>query len=81
MMRRRNDIDICADILEVSKGGAKKTHIVYEANLNFNIAKKYLHRLIENDLLSKKGGRQFETTEKGFEFIEQYRKIVAPLKF
>ena len=36
---RRNDLDICADILKVSKAGAKKTHIVYRANLNFKIVK------------------------------------------
>ena len=34
---RRNDLDIQADILRVatSRGGALKTQIVYEANLNF----------------------------------------------
>jgi len=43
---RRNDLDICADILKVAKTGAKKTQIVYQANLNFKIVKKYLQRLI-----------------------------------
>ncbi|NQT09462.1 transcriptional regulator, partial [Candidatus Bathyarchaeota archaeon] len=39
---KRNNLDICADILRVSRGGAKKTHLVYKANLNFNIVKKYI---------------------------------------
>jgi predicted transcriptional regulator len=38
---RRNDLEICADILRVARRGAKKTQIVYEANLNFKIVKKY----------------------------------------
>ena len=42
---KRNNLDICADILRVSRGGAKKTHIVYRANLNFKIVKGYLTRL------------------------------------
>ncbi len=48
---RRNDLDICADILTVARAGAKKTHIVYRANLNFKLVRKYLRRLIENGLL------------------------------
>lgn len=79
-MNRRNDLDICADILQVSQGGAKKTHIVYGANLNFNIVKKYLQRLIENGFLSKTEGPSFVTTEKGYRFLEQYRTLVVPLK-
>ncbi len=45
---RRNDLDICADILTAARAGAKKTHIVYGANLNFKLVRKYLRRLIEN---------------------------------
>ena len=48
---RRNDIDICADILKIARVGAKKTHLVYKANLNFEIVKKYLIRLSENRLI------------------------------
>lgn len=79
-MSRRNDLDICADILQVSKGGAKKTHIVYGANLNFNIVKKYLHKLMENGFLSQTEGPLFITTEKGFRFLEEYRNLIVPLK-
>ena len=58
---RRNDLDICADILRVAKKGAKKTQIVYKANLNFKIVKKYLKRLLENGLLdSSERGKLFQ---------------------
>ena len=71
---RRNNLDICADILRVSKGGSKKTHIVYQANLNFKMAKRYLDKLLEKELLEQKGN-QFFKTEKGSRFIEQYEAI------
>ena len=78
-MGRRNNLDICADILQVAKGGVNKTGIVYRANLNFNIVKKYLNNLMENGLLHKTESRHFITTEKGVQFLEQYREFVAPL--
>jgi len=77
---RRNDLDICADILKVSKTGAKKTHIVYRANLNFKIVKKYLSRLIENDFLNHgPDSGIYVTTGKGSEFLEQYARLTIPL--
>jgi len=71
---RRNNLDICADILRVSEGGTKKTHIVYQANLNFNMVKKYLDELLEKEFLEQNGDRFFQT-EKGAKFIEQYEAL------
>jgi len=76
---RRNNLDICADILRVSRSGAKKTHLVYRANLNFNIVKKYLNELISNDLLEN-NGEMFFLTDKGAKFIERYDALVEPLE-
>ncbi len=77
---RRNDLDICADILKVSRAGAKKTHIVYRANLNFKIVKKYLSRLIDNGfLLDGSENGIFVTTERGSDFLEQYARLTIPL--
>jgi predicted transcriptional regulator len=78
---RRNDLDICADILQVAKTGAKKTQIVYQANLNFKIVKRYLNRLISTGMLSTVEERRlYTTTNRGMEFLEQYRKLVIPIK-
>jgi predicted transcriptional regulator len=78
---RRNDLDICADILQVAKAGAKKTQIVYQANLNFKIVKGYLQRLISNGMLApSQEGKLFVTTSLGADFIERYRTLVSPLK-
>ena len=75
---RRNDLDICADILEIAKDGAKKTQLVYGANLNFNIIRKYLSRLRKNKFIEAENGHFF-TTEKGFKFLEQYNELLEPL--
>jgi len=78
---RRNDLDICADILQVARAGAKKTQIVYQANLNFKIVKGYLQRLIANGMLDpNQEGRLFVTTTAGVDFLERYRALVSPLK-
>ena len=72
-MKRRNNVDIMADILRVAKSGAKKTWIVYRANLNFKIVKDYLSELIEKGLLAvHKRSNLYRTTERGLEFLEQY---------
>jgi len=78
---RRNDLDICADILQVAKAGAKKTQIVYQANLNFKIVKKYLSRLIDTGMLSNpQENRLYTTTNRGNTFLEQYAELVIPMK-
>ena len=61
---RRSRTDIVVDILKVANNGAKKTHIVYRTNLNFNIACEYLETLREKELIRHENGL-FVTTEKG----------------
>ena len=72
----RNDIDICADILRIARVGAKKTHLVYKANLNFKIIKRYLSRLSERSLISSDNG-QYITTEEGVKFLDNYQKFAS----
>jgi predicted transcriptional regulator len=54
--------------------GAKKTQIVYEANLNFNIAHKYLEILNEKELVRHEDGL-FITTSKGKIFQEIAKEL------
>ncbi len=71
---RRNNLDICADILQVSQSGARKTQIVYKANLNFLIVKKYLSNLIEKGFMEKNDAHYF-TTKEGVNFLESYEEF------
>ena len=72
--RRRNDLDISADILRAAQGGALKTRIVYQANLNFKIVKRYLKDLIDRGLLRFSEPKYF-ATEKADNYLIAYEAL------
>ncbi|RPJ78087.1 MAG: hypothetical protein EHM20_04770 [Alphaproteobacteria bacterium] len=73
-MKRRSRTDIAGEILRVAMNGAKKTHIVCEANVNFNIASEYLEMLNKKELIRHENGF-FITTEKGKVFQEIAKEL------
>ena len=75
---RRNNLDIYADILNVARNGAKKTQIVYKANLSFAIMKKHVSTLNDKGLI-KQSGRLYFATDKGLDYLVQYRDFITPL--
>lgn len=77
--KRRNDLDICYDILRVAQGGAKKTRIVYLANLNFKIVKGYLERLIGSELLRQEG-RIYYATPEGVTYLTKFENLVLSFR-
>lgn len=73
--KRRSEMDIYAEILTLAnEGGAKKTVMVYQANLNFTIINRYLKSLMERDMLEL-DGQIYTTTDKGNEFLNHYEEI------
>ncbi|KAF5428227.1 MAG: putative transcriptional regulator [Candidatus Methanomarinus sp.] len=73
-MRRRCRLDIIIEILDVTTSGAIKTKIVYKANLNFNIATKYLDLLWEKGLI-RINSNMYEITEEGRKFLEKAKEL------
>ena len=73
---RRCDFEICADLLRVARGGARKTQLVYRANLNFKVVKRYLTVLLKNGLLEV-DPPFYSSTEKGEEFLRLFEKVRA----
>jgi len=71
---RRGKLEIMVDVLSTAREGARKTEIVYKANLNFNRAEKYLPFLKEKGLMEN-SGPVYKTTEKGKEFLRGYQKM------
>ena len=65
---KRGRFDIVGSILRICKNGAKKTEIVYGANLNFKNAEVYLKWLNDREMI-KKEGRFFNITTKGSELL------------
>ncbi len=82
-MERRDRVEITAEILRLARRGAKKTHIVYRANLNHAILELYLSRLEQQGLIARNGGpeRRIQTTEKGLQFVERYANLQAMAHF
>ena len=76
--KRRNNRDVEADILRVaiSHGGARKTQIVYEANLNFAIVKGYLASLLQRGLIEHDGSL-YIPTERATAYLEAYEVLAV----
>jgi predicted transcriptional regulator len=77
MSQRRNNLEIVAEILKIAKKGAKKTRIVYGANMNFKMLDEYLEKLTKAGLIanSENNGGLIKTTEKGVEYLQQFYSL------
>lgn len=79
----RSKVEIICDILQVAKenSSAKKTRIIRLANLDWNMANKYLESLIDEGFLEKsreeeeKGGEDYDITEKGERLLEALKRL------
>ena len=70
----RSRLDITADILKVVSRNAKKTQIMYQANLSYKLLTRYLAEILEVSLVRfERESRCYMLTSKGREFLEKYR--------
>lgn len=80
-MQRRTSFEIINDILFLMqrKGGKlKPTHILYGGNLSYDRLKKYMGQLEKKELVEvveEKGKKFYVLTDKGYEFVNEARKI------
>lgn len=71
----RSRLDIIADILQVVSQNAKKTQIMYQANLSYQVLQRYLRYITEASLVDfEDKARCYVLTQKGQEFLEAYRE-------
>ena len=69
----RGRLDIIADILHIASKNAKKTQIMYQANLSYRVLQRYLTEISGAQLISFEDGSHLYTlTDKGKEFLEAY---------
>jgi predicted transcriptional regulator len=73
---KRGRLEIIGSILLICKNGAKKTEIVYKANLNFKNAEAYLKWLNDQKMILKEG-RFFNTTSRGDELLSNLQSASA----
>jgi len=76
--KRRDKIDIIAEILTIAKDGLLKTQIMYRANLSFAQLNDYLDFLNGMNLLrieNENRKKVYKTTEKGERYLKKYDDI------
>lgn len=73
MGRYRSRLEIIADVLGVVRGGAKKTQIMYQANLSYRLLVRYLKDVIEIGLVKMEDGNTYELTQKGLDFLHEFK--------
>ena len=74
MTKYRSKVEITAAILNAVGKGAKKTRIMYIANLSYNLLEKYLKKIIKASLL-RVNDNFYRVTEKGRIFLERYERF------
>ena len=72
MVKYRSGLEIVADILDAAGDGAKKTRIMYIANLSYKLLGKYLKKTVDAGLVSSNND-SYEVTEKGQVFLERFK--------
>jgi len=76
MQEKRRKDQIISQILALCLGGANKTKIVYQVNLNFKTANAHLDLLLKKGLLEATQGNSpiYKTTLKGEKALEILQK-------
>ena len=81
LSKYRSKIEIVADILRISRTGARKTHIIYQGNLSFKLATTYLKEALTAGLLSHdENTGSYSLTEKGNAYLTRFEKYVQGAK-
>ncbi|NQU78305.1 winged helix DNA-binding protein [Candidatus Woesearchaeota archaeon] len=86
MNQKRNRLTVIHDILRViqkKNSKIKPTHIIYKANLSHAMLEEYMKEMIEKGFVEEqkqKKGKTYSLTEKGFNFLKEYKTITAFLE-
>ena len=81
--QRRNELDIIAKMLEVTKEGCLKTQVMYRANLSFTQLNDYLGFLLCNGFIRQTLSERrkiYVITEKGVDFLQRHGELIRLLK-
>ena len=87
--KKRTRYEIIHDILSQCENGAKKTWLMYKANLSYELTNNYINKLVEKELIIQKDGLYY-LTDKGrklLDLLKDYKekkqgldKVVAQIK-
>ena len=71
MRKYRGKIEIVYDILLAASKGARKTHIMYKANLSYKLLVNYLEEMMKANLVFSNDDGMYTLTEDGEEFLSK----------
>jgi predicted transcriptional regulator len=76
--QHRSSLEILVEILRAARTGARKTRIMYRANLGFSQLKRYLNFALETGLIivPPESTDQYLVSPMGREFLEKYDKYL-----
>jgi predicted transcriptional regulator len=74
MGKYRDSLHIIADILSITRKRARKTRIMYQANLSYKLLCKYMDRIINAGLVKTEDGICYVLTRKGKEFLSRHKE-------
>jgi predicted transcriptional regulator len=80
MMNYRDKLDITADILNVASATAKRTQIMYRANLSYKVLCRYLDEMLAAALLSCQNKELYVLTERGAAYLAAYKEYTRTSK-
>lgn len=67
--KKRSRYEIVHDILDQCQNGAKKTWVMYRANLSYDLTTNYLNDLVKRGLIENREGLYY-ITDKGKQLLE-----------
>lgn len=76
MSKHRSHLQILVDILSLINEGAKRTHIMYGANLSFKLLNKYLDEVLNAGLARLRDDGLYVITEKGLIFLDKWDRFL-----
>jgi predicted transcriptional regulator len=74
--RKRNRYEVLAALVKSSKGGARKTNLMFQANLSFVLLNKYLSFLLERGFIENRDGLFFPT-HAGLVYLKRVSRYLA----
>jgi predicted transcriptional regulator len=72
MGSHRGRLRIIADILSIARDGARKTLIMYRANLSYSLLVRYLNEVLDADLVFVDDNKIYQLTQNGQDFLERF---------
>ncbi len=80
---KRSESEIIAQILYSAEREAKKTHLLYDANISYTHFIKYFNFLLKKEFIELKDQNHnekiYQTTEKGEHFLKDINNVLQQI--